>query len=88
MRASVSSQRATVPAEKARRGAPEIKCTAEAGKVDYSIKPLLALDVSAHAYFLDYGFSKEDYLRAAVSRLSLGKLFPERKKSLDTGVQR
>lgn len=36
--------------------------------------PVLALDIYEHAYFLDYGFEKEKYLRAAISRLDIEKL--------------
>ena len=34
----------------------------------------LALDLAEHAYFLDYGFDKLSYVRAALSRLRLSKL--------------
>ena len=37
-------------------------------------KPYLALDLAEHAYFLDYGFDKLSYVRAALSRLRLSKL--------------
>ena len=36
--------------------------------------PILALDLFEHAYFLDYAFEKEKYLRAAISRLDIEKL--------------
>ena len=35
---------------------------------------ILAIDLCEHAYFYDYGFDKDSYIRAAVSRLNLGKL--------------
>ena len=38
------------------------------------IQPLLAIDLSEHAYFLDYGFNKEEYLKNAVSFLNLKKI--------------
>lgn len=37
-------------------------------------RPILALDLCEHAYFLDYAFDRESYLRAAISRLNLEKL--------------
>ena len=37
--------------------------------------PTLALDLSEHAYFADYGFERDKYLRAAVARLDIKKLF-------------
>lgn len=36
--------------------------------------PILALDLYEHAYFLDYAFEKEKYLRSAISRLDIEKL--------------
>lgn len=38
--------------------------------------PRLAIDVSEHAYFRDYGFKKEKYLRAAIARLDFSRLSP------------
>ena len=37
-------------------------------------KPLLAIDVWEHAYFLDYGFDKEKYLRNTLPYLNLDKI--------------
>ena len=37
-------------------------------------KPILAVDLCEHAYFMDYGFSKGEYLRNILSYLNLGKL--------------
>ena len=37
-------------------------------------EPRLAIDLAEHAYFLDYGFDKLSYVRAALSRLRLSKL--------------
>ncbi len=36
--------------------------------------PILALDLCEHAYFMDYGFHRDDYLKAALSRLNLSKM--------------
>lgn len=38
--------------------------------------PTLALDVCEHAYFLDYGFDRTSYIRAAVGHLDVGRLLP------------
>lgn len=32
-------------------------------------KPIFALDLCEHAYFYDYGFRKEEYLKAAISMI-------------------
>ena len=37
-------------------------------------EPKLAIDLAEHAYFIDYGFDKERYVRAAVSHLQLLKI--------------
>ena len=37
-------------------------------------EPRLAVDLSEHAYFLDYAFDKRAYLRAALSRLDLSRM--------------
>ena len=37
--------------------------------------PTLVLDLSEHAYFADYGFERDKYLKAAVARLDINKLF-------------
>lgn len=37
--------------------------------------PTLALDISEHAYFADYGFERDNYLKSAVARLDINKLF-------------
>ncbi len=36
--------------------------------------PVLAIDVSEHAYFIDYGFDKREYLLRAIPYLDLEKL--------------
>ena len=49
---------------------------------------ILSLDVSEHAYFADYGFRREDYIRAAVSRLDLKRIaecFEKKQKNSESG---
>lgn len=46
----------------------------ELHKLFYHSDPILAIDVSEHAYFLDYGFDKERYLRSALPYLDLSRL--------------
>ena len=45
-------------------------------KLPYFIKqkPLLALDLCEHSYFIDYGFHRDEYLRQAVGYLDLSKI--------------
>ena len=38
------------------------------------IDPLLVVDLCEHAYFLDYGFDREKYLRYALNSLNLSKI--------------
>jgi superoxide dismutase len=38
------------------------------------LAPRLAIDISEHAYFLDYRFEKERYLRSAIANLNLSLL--------------
>lgn len=40
--------------------------------------PRLAVDLSEHAYFYDFGFDKEKYLEAALAMLDLSKLVTEK----------
>ena len=40
----------------------------------YLSRAVLAVDLWEHAYFLDYGFDFEAYLKAALSHLDFGKL--------------
>ena len=53
------------------------------GLIDYTvvskcsnlrIEPILSVDLCEHAYFLDYGFEKEEYLNKALSLLNLNSL--------------
>lgn len=39
--------------------------------------PCLALDMSEHAYFLDYRFERDKYISAALARLDLGEIFSQ-----------
>ena len=40
----------------------------------YHENPVFAIDIAEHAYFLDYGFSRDEYLRRALGYLNLEKL--------------
>lgn len=60
---------------KDKRGTPNICHSSELPDAYISATPILALDLCEHAYFADYGFNKEEYLRRAVARLDLSKLF-------------
>ena len=55
------------------RGRPVTRIVSPTGlKIGES--PVLALDLEEHAYFLDYGFKREEYFRAAISHLNIAKL--------------
>ena len=54
------------------RGAPKIQLCPSGIMPKHS--PKLAIDVSEHAYFLDYKFEKEKYLKNALSHLDLSLL--------------
>ena len=55
-------------------GAPKIVITNEKDErlVD---TPTLAIDISEHAYFLDYAFNKERYITSSLERLEIDALF-------------
>ena len=53
---------------------PDIKICTKSDVISESHPPLLAIDLCEHAYFLDYGYRREEYLRAAIARLDLSKL--------------
>jgi superoxide dismutase len=59
-------------------GEPRIK--ASEGTECLKFIPKLALDVSEHAYFLDYRFEKEKYLKNALSHLDLSLLTSDKIK--------
>ena len=49
-------------------------CFSESGKsVFLNRKPILSVDLSEHAYFMDYRFEREEYLKNALSYLKLSK---------------
>ncbi len=54
-------------------GAPYVKI-GKAVELMYREAPLLTVDLCEHAYFLDYGFSKREYLKNMLPFLNLGKL--------------
>lgn len=56
------------------RKRPEIKLSIENPAALLRDVPILALDISEHAYFADYSFDKEKYLRGALSHLDISKL--------------
>ena len=57
-----------------RSGAPTYRVVTNA--IRYPLpERFLCIDLYEHAYFYDYGFSKETYLRAALSHLDFNKLF-------------
>ena len=56
------------------RGRPSIRLSKENSYTFIKDTPLLALDVCEHAYFSDYGFDKEKYLRGALLHFDLTKL--------------
>lgn len=56
------------------RGVPRFTVTANCFEL-LRTTALLAIDLCEHAYFLDYGFDREKYLRAALERLDLTRLF-------------
>lgn len=55
------------------RGRPVPRLVAPTG-LKIGENPILALDLQEHAYFLDYGFKREEYLRASISYLNIAKL--------------
>ena len=58
----------------AERGRPMIRSSDEARGVYLTHTPILAVDLSEHAYFLDYNFDRDEYLKRAVAHLDLKKL--------------
>lgn len=60
---------------KDKKGTPVIAHSRELPYVFISYTPILVLDLCEHAYFADYRFNKDEYIRRAVSRLDISKLF-------------
>ena len=54
---------------------PRILHSSDIPRVFERDTPTLALDISEHAYFADYGFERDNYLKSAVARLDINKLF-------------
>ncbi len=60
------------------KGEPKIHCC-QSGIIPKQI-PKLAIDVSEHAYYLDYRFEKEQYLKNALAHLDLSLLTSDKTK--------
>ena len=56
-----------------RHGRPEVLFGTYTALMKLS-RPLLVLDLCEHAYFLDYGFDKDEYTRRMLPYLNLNKL--------------
>lgn len=60
------------------RGRPIISHSKDVKRCRYA--PRLAIDISEHAYFLDYRFEKDKYIRSAIGNLNLSLLDNDQKK--------
>lgn len=60
------------------RGRPVLGHSEEVKR--YRFTPRLAIDISEHAYFLDYRFDKDKYIRSAIANLNLSLLDNGQKK--------
>lgn len=67
---------------------PEIVDSDEAPFAYMKETPSLALDIREHAYFQDYGYARDEYLRRAVARLDISRLFYLEEKALDREVEK
>ena len=56
------------------RGVPKFTVTEDCSSL-LRIPARLAVDLYEHSYFLDYGFEREKYLRAALEHLDIERLF-------------
>ena len=56
------------------RGRPTLTVSSGDDDIFIGREPLLALDLFEHAYFPDYGFDREKYLKAALCRFDLRRL--------------
>ena len=57
-----------------RRGEPEI-ITSDSSTPFSGTSPALAIDLCEHAYFGDYLFNKDAYLKNAINLLDINKIF-------------
>ena len=57
-----------------RRGNLVVRASADPLAIYTDVEPTLAVDVCEHAYYGDYGFDKERYLRTALAHLKLSLL--------------
>ncbi len=56
------------------RARPVAKLSSDTPFAYVTEQPVLALDLCEHAYFADYGFDRDEYLRRAIASLNLAKL--------------
>ena len=63
---------------KDRRGNIKFVSSEEPNDIYAVTEPVLALDVCEHVYFADYGYRREEYLKAAIARLDIAKLLSEK----------
>lgn len=57
-----------------KRGVLSVRASSELLQLYDNAQPILAVDVCEHAYYGDYGFDKERYLKAALPHLRLNVL--------------
>ncbi len=60
---------------KDKKGAPHIVHSSECRDIYINYTPTLALDLCEHAYFADYGYNRDEYIRRAATRMDISKLF-------------
>ena len=56
------------------RSSVETECGREYLRFRRDRVPLLALDLCEHAWFLDFGFRRDEYIRRALGHFNLGKI--------------
>ena len=59
---------------KDKKGRPDYRITCSPDILFLSSDPVFVIDLCEHAYFADYGFEKEKYLKGALSHLDLIRL--------------